>query len=187
MQVCDWDGRDKELVIVPSPDMPPAELRQEVRGPAEEVSVSFLHEVSPQPQSQPQPQPLPSPGLSPSPSLKPNQVPAGGGEKLRALLAARGLSRHVALLDERGFVHGEWFADYALAVLSPNSGCSSEPSWVAWVAWQPAQPEAAAAPTLTLTVTLTPTLPLTLTLTLSRPPPPPPPLPQQRRARAAIC
>ena len=95
-------------------------------------------------------------------------MPAGGGEKLRALLTARDLSRHVALLDERGFVHGEWFADYALAVLSPSSGCSSEPSWVAWVAWQPAQPEAAATPTLTLTLTLTltPALALTLTLTL---------------------
>ena len=29
------------------------------------------------------------------------------------------LTRLAALLEERGFVHGEWFADYALAVLSP--------------------------------------------------------------------
>ena len=83
-------------------------------------------------------------------------MPVGGGEKLRALLAARDLTRRgphpgpdrspgpepepdpdpdpeltlslgltlsltrlAALLEERGFVHGEWFADYALAVLSP--------------------------------------------------------------------
>ena len=51
-----------------------------------------------------------------------HQVPAGGGEKLRALLASRKLSRLAALLEERGFVHGEWFADYALAVLPPSAG-----------------------------------------------------------------
>ena len=50
-QVRDWDGRAKdELVIVLTPDVPPAELRQEVRRPAaamQEVSVSPLHEVNP--------------------------------------------------------------------------------------------------------------------------------------------
>ena len=60
-----------------TPDLPPAGLRQEVRTPAattQQVGVSSLH-----------------------------QVPAGGGEKLRALLASRKLSRLAALLEERGF------------------------------------------------------------------------------------
>ena len=58
----------------------------------------------PQPSLPPQPQrslpphsprsrPRPSPRHRPSPSPKPNQVPVGGGEKLRALLAARDLTR----------------------------------------------------------------------------------------------
>ena len=99
----DWDGKDKELVIVPLPDVPPSELRPAVA--MQDVSVSSLHEVAlpqlslpPQPQRSlpphsPRSRPRPTPRHRPSPSPKPNQVPVGGGEKLRALLAARDLTR----------------------------------------------------------------------------------------------
>ena len=98
----DWDGKDKELVIVPLPDVPPSELRPAVA--MQDVSVSSLHEVAPAPALAPAaapvlapapkpPRPRPNPRHRPSPSPKPNQVPVGGGEKLRALLAARDLTR----------------------------------------------------------------------------------------------
>ena len=62
-QVRDWDGKDKELVIVPSPDVPPSELRPATA--MQEVSVSSLHEV---PQAQaPAPAPAPSPQPQPQP------------------------------------------------------------------------------------------------------------------------
>ena len=54
--------------------------------------------LPPQPQRSlpphsPRSRPRPNPRHRPSPSPKPNQVPVGGGEKLRALLAARDLTR----------------------------------------------------------------------------------------------
>ena len=62
-QVRDWDGKDKELVIVPSPDVPPSELRPATA--MQEVSVSSLHEV---PQA---PAPAPAPAPSPQPQPQP--------------------------------------------------------------------------------------------------------------------
>ena len=77
-------------------------------------------------------------------------------------------------------MQGEWFADYAHAVLSPHSGCNSEPAWVAWAMHSAAWPAEAgellvllsaqdktAALTLALALALALTLALTLTLTLT--------------------
>lgn len=54
-------------------------------------------------------------------------------EQLARLLSDRGLRTLQGHLSERGFVGGEWLAEYAQAQLAPDSGCESRPSWVAWL------------------------------------------------------